>query len=165
MIRKTLIILWMGYGAAIVNSRAFSITEVRFAWSIDANDNPTDIVVSPSAIKSLPIYAAFTVVGTQADIDALEEFGELPITLDWRVNGTVVASPQVGIIPTDWIRDRNALEAEVQGQGFFTWRTFGFISSPIKKQLSIIVRDKTGNIIAPAGSSSGIYEPSVNLNP
>lgn len=164
MLRKMMLFFIVVCVICMRPAYAINITPIKFSWALDDENNPVNVIEkSPTTIKSRPIYVTFAIIGTNYDWDDLESDGALSIRIEFRVDGKVEASPEIGITPALWIRDREGLKRELNERDFFDWRTVALILKPLGKKLEVIIRDSRGNVLSPSGYSGSLYKPTISF--
>lgn len=142
-----------------------AITDVRFFKTRESK--PADEISGSYSRERLKrLYVRFTILGSQQTIADLEQHAFVSVKIDWRINGRVVDSVEVGITQDKWDIGEDDFRKQVQDNGVFTYRTFSYRTFIPIGSYQLTIRDGLGNVLAPSGfRGPGLYQPTLTITP
>jgi hypothetical protein len=146
-------------------SATLAISEVKFYKT--KLSSPGDEISGQQAREKLKrIYARFTIVGSAETIAYLQAHGYLKVTVEWRIDGKVLDSVEVGITQEKWEIAEDDLVKQVAEDGIFRYRTTTYRTYIPIGRYELTIRDADGNILSPPGfQGPGIYKPTIKIIP
>jgi hypothetical protein len=154
------------FSGRLLTGAGLSITDVKFYNMRDKRPPGDPISDSYPREKIKRLYARFTILGSADTIAYLEKHGYLKIIVEWRVDGRVLDSPDVGISQEKWESSEEQLKKQSSEDGYFAFRTCSYRTYIPKGSYGVTIRDGEGNILSPSGFlGPGIYQPTINIIP
>lgn len=150
----------------LIQSHAvLTISDVKFFKSKDTQ--PADLIVGEHPRERITrLSARFTIVGSEDTLAHLKLHGYLKVTVEWRLDGRVVDSVEVGITQEKWEIAEEDLSRQVFDDGLFRYRTCTYKTYIPIGRYELTVRDADGNILSPPGfQGPGVYQPAIKIIP
>ncbi len=144
---------------------ALTISDIKFYKSKETRS--TDQITGEHARERITrLSARFTIVGSADTLNHLKQHGYLKVTVDWRLDGRVVDSVEVGITQDKWELAEEDLSRQVSEDGLFRYRTCTYKTYVPIGRYELSVRDADGNILSPPGfQGPGVYQPTIKIIP
>jgi len=126
----------------------FEVEKVMFCRGVE-NMNPIGVFQSNADIqKGDPIYVWMQIRGNEAAIKMLEAWQSLPVYYSWiPAGGGQTGLVDIGIKQRHFARQINALKWEVEKNGYFTWRTYGYSRNLSDGRWTISILDRNKRMV------------------
>lgn len=156
-------------GVPHANAAIFSIATPQFSAFVDPRTytplNPAQNgSISRKDLTRGLLYFSVTIVGDERAFQHADHHRELGLEAAIWCDGRDTGSVQFGMSTRDWEFIQNALRAELDQKGVFTWRTYINTKRIACSKIEIIMRDDNDDVVTPVGSH-GTFNATVEITP
>jgi len=140
----------------------FSVADPVFCSHVDPHDNyrrtneAQDGKIARSMLKHGKLYLYVVIVGNEATIDHLEQYGYLELEGVIITDGVTRDSAQFGMTPEKWEIDGDSYKSELKKSGFFTFRTYMTTRKINHSVVEIRLRNGKGQVVPLVGGKKNL---------